>query len=147
MTNKELKDNEVESMIHSKGYDFIKYKLIKLGEEMPLRLDENRLLHYYLTIGNLYGEKLDNNFNLLSSYQELIQNNKIEGFSLAKWESIRNKNYVENNIKFFAEKYKGSDDVNIMEFIKDYFQLIVQELENAGNELFKIIKDNNIKFN
>ncbi len=134
-------------MLYPKGYNLIRYKFNDIIKGLNLEINESDFVIYYHHIAANYGEKIDHGLNIIYSYKDLLE--KIKDFSFEDWNKRRAQADVIITVDYFKQKYAGlnNDQVRTLEFFEEYFKLTVGFLERGAEELFKVIEDNNIKFN
>lgn len=134
-------------MLYPRGYNLIRSKFNDIIKGLELEINEIDFIFYYHDIAAKYGEKIDYGLNIIYSYKDLLE--KIKDFSFDDWNKRRAQADVMITVNYFTEKYTklNTDQVRTLEFFEEYFKLTVGFLEKGAEELFKLIEDNNIKFN
>jgi hypothetical protein len=136
--------NDLSSLLYEYGYKLIFRKLNEFRSEGDLKFI---FIPVYFNLGKKYGKNLHNGLIILHSYKKLLVNYK--DFNFDEWDKERALQAYQDSrdalLLKYGEAYKS--DTNAMRFFDEYFKLSIKLTKNACNELLKMIKDNNIKFN
>jgi hypothetical protein len=136
--------NDLSSLLYEYGYKLIFRKLNEFRSEGDLKFI---FIPVYFNLGKKYGKNLHNGLIILHSYKKLLENYK--DFNFDEWDKERALQAYQDSrdalLLKYGEAYKS--DTNAMRFFDEYFKLSIKLTKNACNELLKMIKDNNIKFN
>lgn len=143
----EMLRGDLCEIVYPRAYTFIEHRLNILSEGMSLDINTHFLQQHHYHLWNMYGEKLEHFLNLLYSYRDLLDG--VKDFSFVRWDlhrALKDANAISEHFENKCKNVYG-EEVFKIKFFEDYFQFIIQLIENSCNELFQITKDNNIKFN